>query len=62
MAGEARSDLAAREPMPLTGHWRRRAAIAGAGSGALGDTQRARVKRELLRWVRRILTVGLWRK
>ena len=29
---------------------------------ALNDTQRARAKRELLRWVRRILTCGLWRK
>ena len=29
---------------------------------ALYDTQRARAKRELLRWVRRILTLGLWRK
>ena len=48
------------EPMPLTGHWRR-----GQLSWrwtALYDTQRARVKRELLRWVRRILTLGLWRK
>ena len=45
------------EPMPLTGHWRR-----GQLSWrwtALYDTQRARVKRELLRWVRRILTLGL---
>ena len=48
------------EPMPLTGHWRR-----GQLSWrwtALYDTQRARGKRELLRWVRRILTLGLWRK
>ena len=29
---------------------------------ALYDTRRARVRRERLRWVRRILTVGLWRK
>ena len=29
---------------------------------ALYDTRRARAKRELLRWVRRILTLGLWRK
>ena len=48
------------EPMPLTGHWRR-----GQLSWrwtALYDTQRARVKRELLRWVRRILTLSLWWK
>ena len=48
------------EPMPLTGHWRRRQ-LSWRWT-ALYDTQRARVKRELLRWVRRILTVGLWRK
>ena len=29
---------------------------------ALYDTRRARAKREVLRWVRRILTLGLWRK
>ena len=29
---------------------------------ALYDTRRARAKRKLLRWVRRILTLGLWRK
>ena len=29
---------------------------------ALYDTRRARAKRELLRWVRRVLTLGLWRK
>ena len=29
---------------------------------ALYDTRRARVRRERLRWVRRILTLGLWRK
>ena len=29
---------------------------------ALYDTRRARAKRELLRWVRRILTLGLWRR
>ena len=29
---------------------------------ALYDTQRARAKAELLRWVRRVLTCGLWRK
>ena len=29
---------------------------------ALFDTRRARVKRERWRWVRRILTLGLWRK
>ena len=29
---------------------------------ALYDTRRARIKRERLRWVRRILTLGLWRK
>ena len=29
---------------------------------ALYDTRRARIKRERWRWVRRILTVGLWRK
>ena len=29
---------------------------------ALYDTRRARAKRELLRWVRRALTLGLWRK
>ena len=48
------------EPMPLTGHWRRRQ-LSWRWT-ALYDTQRARVKRELLRWVRRILTLGLWRK
>ena len=47
------------ETQPLTGHWRR-----GQLSWrwtALYDTQTARVKRELLRWVRRIRTLGLWR-
>ena len=29
---------------------------------AFYDTRRARAKRELLRWVRRVLTLGLWRK
>ena len=29
---------------------------------ALYDTRRARAKRKLLRWVRRVLTLGLWRK
>ena len=29
---------------------------------ALYDTRRARAKRELLRWVRRVLTIGLWRR
>ena len=29
---------------------------------ALYDTRRTRAKRELLRWVRRVLTLGLWRK
>ena len=29
---------------------------------ALYDTQRARIKRERLRWLRRILTLGVWRK
>ncbi len=29
---------------------------------ALYDTQRARARAELLRWVRRVLTCGLWRK
>ena len=29
---------------------------------ALYDTRRARAKRELLRWVRKVLTLGLWRK
>ena len=48
------------EPMPLTGH-RRRGQLSWRWT-ALYDTQRARVKRELLRWVRRILTLGLWRK
>ncbi len=48
------------EKQPLTGHWRR-----GQLSWrwtVLYDTQRARAKRELLRWVRRVLTLGLWRK
>ena len=29
---------------------------------ALYDTRRARAKRDLLRWVRRVFTLGLWRK
>ena len=29
---------------------------------ALYDTRKALRKRELLRWVRRVLTLGLWRK
>ena len=29
---------------------------------ALYDTRRVRAKRELLRWVRRALTLGLWRR
>ena len=29
---------------------------------ALGDTRKALVRRQLLRWVRRVLTLGLWRK
>ncbi len=29
---------------------------------ALGDIQRERAARELLRWVRRVFTLGLWRK
>ncbi len=29
---------------------------------ALGDTRKALARRKLLRWVRRILTLGLWRK
>ena len=29
---------------------------------ALGDTRKALARRKLLRWVRRILTCGLWRK
>ena len=48
------------EPMPLTGHWRR-----GQLSWrwtVLYDTQRAWAKQELLRWVRRVLTLGLWWK
>ncbi len=48
------------ETQPLAGVWRngQRRSI----EAALSDTQRARVKRELLRWLRRILTLGLWRK
>ena len=45
------------ETQPLAGVWRN-----GQLSWrwtALYDTQRERVKRELLRWVRRILTLGL---
>ncbi len=42
-------------PSEREGHlrWRRRALV---------DIQRERTWRELLRWVRRILTLGLWRK
>ena len=29
---------------------------------ALYDTRRARAKQELLRWVRRVVTLGLWRQ
>ncbi len=48
------------ETQPLTGVWRngQRRSI----EAALGDTRWARTRRELLRWVRRILTLGLWRK
>ena len=48
------------EKKPLTGLWRR--SQLNWRRQALYDTRRARVKRELLRWVRRILTVGRWRK
>ena len=37
--------------MPVVAEWRRR---------ALADLQTERVRRELLRWVRRVLTLGLW--
>ena len=48
------------DTLPLTGLWRRDQLV--RRKMALDDTQRARAKRELLRWVRRVLTVWLWRK
>ena len=53
------------EPMPLTGHWRRRQ-LSWRWT-ALYDTRWARTRRERLRWVRlrwvrRFFTVGLWWK
>ena len=48
------------ETQPLAGVWRngQRRSI----EAALSDTRWARTRRERLRWVRRILTVGLWWK
>ena len=48
------------DTLPLTGLWRRDQLV--RRKMALDDTQRARAKRELLRWVRRVLTLWLWRK
>ena len=48
------------ETYPLTGFWRR--GQVDWRKEALYDTRRARAKRELLRWVRRLLTLGRWWK
>ena len=48
------------ETYPLTGLWRR--GQLDWRKEALYDTRRARAKRELLRWVRRVLTLGRWWK
>ena len=48
------------ETQPLHGLWRR--SQLNWRKGALYDTRRARARRELLRWVRRVLSLGLWRK
>ena len=48
------------ETYPLTGFWRREQL--DWRKEALYNARRARAKRELLRWVRRILTLGRWWK
>ena len=48
------------ETYPLKGFWRR--SQLNWRQEALYDTRRARAKRELLRWVRRVLTLGRWWK
>ena len=48
------------ETYPLKGFWRR--AQLNWRLEALYDTRRARAKREMLRWVRRVLTLGRWWK
>ena len=48
------------ETYPLTGFWRR--GQLDWRKEALYDTRRARAKRELLRWLRRVLTLGRWWK
>lgn len=47
------------ETYPLTGFWRREQL--DWRKEALYETRRARARRELLRWVRRVLTLGRWR-
>ena len=46
--------------LPLVGMWRNEQTR--WRHDALYDAQRARAKRQLLRWVRRLLTLGLWWK
>ena len=48
------------ETEPLQGLWRR--SQLNWRKEALYDTRRARGRRELLRWFRRVLTLGLWWK
>ena len=48
------------ETQPLTGTWRN--SQLNWRKEALYDTRRARARRELLRWFRRVLTLGVWWK
>ena len=48
------------ETEPLTGLWR--SSQLDWRKRALRDLRRTRAKRVALRWVRRVLTLGLWRK
>lgn len=48
------------EKQPLRGFGRK--GQTGWRRTALGDTRKALRRRKLLRWVRRVLTLGLWRK
>ena len=48
------------ERQPLVGMWRNEQTR--WRHDALYDAQRARAKRQLLMWVRRLLTLGLWWK
>ena len=48
------------ETEPLRGLWRR--SQLNWRREALHDLRRAKARRELLRWVRRVLTLGLWWK